>query len=322
MDVFLVKLSLILGHIATAMLPLIMNNLPQKYIHSGLTFVIKRPLRYLLPLSVIAAMASCSGSGDKEKAEDLLAQAETAVKEADYQRAILLTDSIKRAYPKEIDTRRRALHVASTATEGLTLRQLETADSILAVTGVRGDSLSRLVKFVSNPIEGYYTGASVNPSAFHGTTGIQARVSPGGDFYIISSIPVAKGVKSTSVAVSCDGESIATSTVPHDGERNDRSLGAEIITFMGVECEDLGRFIADNRDRQLTLTFNGAKSVSVPLPKDQAEEVATLYDYASTLREAKLAAIEKERLTRALDLARSQSARTYIEKDSLVNENR
>ncbi len=44
MDVFLVKLSLILGHIATAMLPLIMNNLTQKYIHSGLTFVIKHPL--------------------------------------------------------------------------------------------------------------------------------------------------------------------------------------------------------------------------------------------------------------------------------------
>lgn len=44
MDVFLVKLFLIIGHIATAMLLLIMNNLPQKYIHSGLTFVIKHPL--------------------------------------------------------------------------------------------------------------------------------------------------------------------------------------------------------------------------------------------------------------------------------------
>ncbi len=44
MDVFLVKLSLIIGHIATAMLPLIMNNLTQKYIHSGLTFVFKHPL--------------------------------------------------------------------------------------------------------------------------------------------------------------------------------------------------------------------------------------------------------------------------------------
>ena len=41
MDVFLVKLSLTIGHIATTMLPLIMNNLTQKYIHSGLTFVIK-----------------------------------------------------------------------------------------------------------------------------------------------------------------------------------------------------------------------------------------------------------------------------------------
>ncbi len=45
MDVFLVKLSLTIGHIATAMLPLVMNNLPQKSIHSGLTFVIKHPLK-------------------------------------------------------------------------------------------------------------------------------------------------------------------------------------------------------------------------------------------------------------------------------------
>ena len=44
MDVFLAKLYLTLGHIATAMLPLVMNNLSQKYIHSGLTFVIKYPL--------------------------------------------------------------------------------------------------------------------------------------------------------------------------------------------------------------------------------------------------------------------------------------
>ena len=57
MDVLLVKLFLFIGHIATAMLPLIMNNLPQKHIHSGLTFVIKHPLklcsRFEIPFEVL-----------------------------------------------------------------------------------------------------------------------------------------------------------------------------------------------------------------------------------------------------------------------------
>ena len=55
MDVFLVKLSLIIGHIAIAMLPLIMNNLPQKYIHSGLTFVIKHSLKITTKVQIIAS---------------------------------------------------------------------------------------------------------------------------------------------------------------------------------------------------------------------------------------------------------------------------
>ena len=45
MDAFLATLSLIFSHNATALLVQIMNRLVQKYIHSGFTFVIKRPLK-------------------------------------------------------------------------------------------------------------------------------------------------------------------------------------------------------------------------------------------------------------------------------------
>ncbi len=271
----------------------------------------------VIPVASILFIASCSDNSDKAKAEALLTEASEAISSGDFAKAITLTDSIKTAYPKEIDARREALHLKAKATEGLSLRQLESADSTLAMLGAKGDSLTRLVKFVQNPIEGYYVGASVDPGAFHGTTGIQGRVSPGGDFYIISSIPVSKGVKSTSVSVSYGGETASTATVGYDGERNDRSLGAEIITFMGAECDDLGKFIYENRDKPLTLTFNGARSFSATLSADQISEIATLYEYASTIRDAKLAAIEKERLSRTLDIARSQAARTFVEKDSV-----
>lgn len=276
------------------------------------------PTRSLLSaIASLAMLVACTGSGDKDKAQALLDEATAAYDARDYARALTLTDSIKSAYPGEIDIRRQGLHLATRATEGLTVQRLQEADSLVAVLGVRGDSLQRLVKFVKNPIEGYYTGVSTNPESVGSVNGLQARISPEGDFYIISSLK-GRSVKSTSVSVSCNGQNASTASVAHDGERNDRSMGAEVITFMGVECDSLGHFINLHRSTPMTLTFNGAASYSMPLPQAQASEIATLYDYAVTLRQAKLASIEKERLTRALDIARNQAAKTYV--DSPVDE--
>lgn len=271
-----------------------------------------------LRLSAIAGIAiacSCGGNGDTQKATELLEQARQACESKNYETAIALTDSIKNTYPKEIDVRREALHLSTRATEGLTVQRLQQADSLSAVLAVRGDSLQRLMKFVKNPIEGYYVAATTEPSKFFGTNGLQARVSPDGDFYLMSSLK-AKSVKSTSVEVSAGGEKAATSTVVHDGERNDRSMGAEVITFMGVECDSLGKFVSTHAGQPMTLTFVGSTTYSMPLPEKQANEIALLYDYATTLRRFKVATLEKERLSRAVEIARNQAARTFVEKDN------
>lgn len=273
---------------------------------------------FLLTIAILlgSLLSACGDGGEKEKAELMLKEIQAACDSHNFERALALTDSLKKNFPKQIEARKQALHLASIATEGLTLQRYERADSLLAVLGARGDSLRHLIKFVSNPIEGYYVPANVNPQAFVGTNGIQARVTPGGDFYIISSLN-AKSVKSTSVSVSAGGASASTSSVGYDGERNDRSMGAEVITFMGVECDSLGHFIADNRNAALTLTFSGTGSYSMPLPSAQAAEVALIYDYASTIRNFKLASIEKERLGRALEMSCRHSAQTFVEPDSL-----
>lgn len=273
--------------------------------HLGLTLLIGAPL----------LLTSC-GNGDTQKAQALLDNARDAYENKNYATSLLLIDSIKNAYPREFDIRREALHLSTLATEAQTLRQLESADSLTAVLGALGDSLQRNIKFVSNPIEGYYVAKSVNPTSFTGSTGIQARMTPDGDFYIMSSLK-AKPVKSTSVTVSANGKEARTATVNYDGERNDRSMGAEIITFMGVECDTVGKFIYENIHTPMTLTFNGSGSYSQALTPKEAVEIATLYEYATTIRQFKLASLEKERLTRALDLARSQAARTYVVKDSV-----
>lgn len=194
--------------------------------------------------------------------------------------------------------------------------RLQQADSLTAVLGAQGDSLQRLMKFVSNPIEGYYIAASADPSKFFGTNGLQARVSPDGGFTLMSSLK-AKSVRSTAIEVSAGGEKASTSAVAHDGERNDRSMGAEVITFIGAECDSVGRFISRHVNEPMTLTFIGSGTYSMPLPAAQAKKIAIAYDYSTLTRRFKVAALEKERLTRAVDIARSQAARTYVEKDSV-----
>lgn len=261
---------------------------------------------------LLVSLGSCTGSSESQKAGALLEQATQAVNTGDYQLAVTLTDSLRRAYPQQIELRRKAMHLASRANEGLTLKRLENADSILAATAALGDSLGRLIKKVDNPIEPYFIAASADPSSLRASTSLQGRMSPDGHFYVISSL-AGHPVKSTRVSVSDGTSSASTSSVDYDGERNDRSSGAEVITFMGVECDSLGHFVSLHRDSPLTLTFHGTSDYSVPLPAAQARALATVWDYSSVMRRARIATLEKERLTRALDLARSQAARTYVD---------
>ncbi|MCM1521816.1 MAG: hypothetical protein NC039_04090 [Muribaculaceae bacterium] len=267
--------------------------------------------------SVIALfLASCSSDNGEKEASELVAEAKEAVEARDYGRAKMLVDSINNAYPRAIKARREAMHVGTVAIEGISLRRLESADSLLALLAARADSLKPLVKYVQNPVEGYFVADGANPEDILNVTGIQARLSPEGDFYIVSTLK-GKGVKSTSVTVTDGNSSATTATVSHDGERNDRTGGSERITFIAAECDTLGRFIMENAGIPLKLTFNGdAGSTTVTLPEKTAAQTATLYDYALTLRRARVASLEKERLTRALDTSRSQAARTFIEEES------
>ncbi|MCM1138872.1 MAG: hypothetical protein NC311_07195 [Muribaculaceae bacterium] len=269
----------------------------------------------ILLISVPLLLASC-GSGETDKAKALLEEAHTAYKAGDYSLSLELTDSLKKTFPREIEVRREAMHLTAVATEGKLLRELETADSISAVLGAMGDSLQQYVKFVNNPIEGYYIAKGADPMSFTGKTGLQARMTPNGDFYLMSSLK-GKSVKSTSITVTATGKEATTATVDYDGERNDRSMGAEVITFMGAECDTVGKFVSENVGSPMVLKFNGQSSYSQPLTTAQAEEIAQLYEYATTIRKFKLATLEKERLTKSLDLARSQAARTFVEKDSV-----
>lgn len=279
--------------------------------------IIKSALSYC-SIALLSVILSGCGKSSSEDATILLRQAEEALESKNYEVVILLTDSLKSAYPKEIDLRREALHLSTRAVEGLTLIKLQEADSLSALFQAKGDSLSRYIKYVPNPIEGYYVASTADPVSFIGTDGIQARITPDGDFYLVSSLGSRK-INSTSLSVTDGVSSATTSTVNFDGERNDRSMGAEVITFITAECDSVGMYIFTHRNAPLKLTFNGKSSYTLTLNKKQIDEIASVYDYATTIRNFKLASIEKEKQTKALEIGRSQAARTFVEKEGEKN---
>lgn len=95
--------------------------------------------KFTLIALAFLTLNSCSKSNE-EKANDLLSEARSAMVQNDYERAHALLDSIRTAYPKEIESRRRAvvlrdsvrLHEAkfafAKADSILTFKQLELDD--------------------------------------------------------------------------------------------------------------------------------------------------------------------------------------------------
>ena len=260
--------------------------------------------------ALVPFLDSCVGTSTADRANELLQQAETFAKEGKYQEALNLLDSLDHAYPAEVDMRRRGMGMRPRMLEQLTNLQLQTADSIAAISAYKLDSLSKNLKMVSNAVENYYVyaaegaGSSLSP-------GLHPRVAADGRFYIIAASP--KPVGATSLTVLSGGESAATSIVGYDGERNDRSSGTDVITFIEAECDDVGRFIATHRDEPVTVTFNGKSNASLTLSDAQRNAVASLYETALLIRERKKQELEKQRLTRLLDVARSQIARTTLD---------
>lgn len=276
--------------------------------------MLKEAINRLSVVAITTAAAltavSCS-DGSKEKAQALSNQATEAISAGNYKLAIELLDSIDSAYPAQTDIRRAGMHTRAKAIEGQTIIDLQTTDSLTALATAASDELKDIITFVTNPVEGYYVAKSQKDVAVEKTEGVHARISPEGLFYIISSAK--PGAGSTGVELS-DGKTKASSaTVAYDGERNDRSRGAEVITYTPAECDTIGHYAMEHANEPLTLTFTGGKGRSIKINATQAQALAQVYSASLVYRRLRLLQLQKKKLEQQLTISRSQQARTFNE---------
>ena len=266
--------------------------------------------KLLVAASIAAALLTSCGEKDKDAASALLAQAQSQFENRAYSEALATLDSIDAKYPAQVDVRREAMHLRPKVIEGETLVQLASTDSIIAVLSISGDSLRNTLTFVPDSFEGYYTSSRIAKKTPANENGLYARMSADGVFSVVSSAK--SGTGSTSVMLSSNGAEARTPEIAPDGERNDRSRGVEIITFMPVEADTLGHFALIHRGEPLTLSYPGGKG-SLTLSTDQAEALAEVYTASRIVGGLHLAQLRKNMLQQKLDIARSQLARTYRE---------
>ncbi|MCC8072362.1 MAG: hypothetical protein LIO90_11255 [Bacteroidales bacterium] len=268
-----------------------------------------------LAVAVIATawamgLTSC-GDKDKEAAIELKTQATEAMEQGRYEEAIALIDSIDHAYPKQIDIRREAMHLRPQVLERLTQRELSRTDSLCAILTYRCDSLKNTMVYVKQPIEGYYTAKCIEGKTPGTASGLYARMTNEGLFYLIASCT--QNVKSVGVELSADGATLRSATVEADGELNDRSRGVELITFTPAQSDTLGAFVLAHYPSPIQLTYVADRPLTIKLLPQQAQAIAETYVVAKNLRELGLETRRKAYLGRQLDTARSQQARTFEE---------
>lgn len=114
--------------------------------------------------------------------------------------------------------------------EMLTLKELSTADSMIVQLTIEADAVKDVMAFVEDSFEGYYTTKALKGKRAGRKPGLYARMSADGIYTVVSSCP--KGTESTAVGLKSGDDEVMSARVAHDGERNDRSRGVEIINFM------------------------------------------------------------------------------------------
>lgn len=257
-------------------------------------------------------LAACSGQKENPEARGLLNAATEAFQASDYTLATALLDSLQKAYPSEMGIQREGMVLRPQVIEQLAMIDIARIDSTDVVDKAAMETIKPLLKWIKTPgmIEGYWIdGKTYNPS-FMNTTGIEARVSEIGQFYIVSSAN--PSLKHTAIALSGAAGTASTPEVAFDGESNYRIGGGEVITFSPEQSDTIGAMavasIAANPSAPVNLQFTGGKGKTVKLTSAQAQGIANAYNYSRSLIRARDNQVRRQRLEKTIEIARRQAA--------------
>lgn len=264
--------------------------------------VYKKLTGYAAMFAAVLTICSCSGNvnNDAAQAEIMFERAQNALNGGDPQHCIELLDSLDKKYSAQSDVMKRSIALRPKALLGLTEAEITVTDSIINTNKFLLDSLKPLMVHIDIPgTEGYVIKQSAYDPDLMNKTGISARVSEIGEFYIVSSVNPASDLQHWSVSAVVGDMIATTDTVIYDGALNFRMNNGEVITFTPSGSEGFGKLIAENVGLPVQVLFNSqnGRSHSITLNAAQVDGIATAYNYARAINDMRNATVNMERLT-------------------------
>lgn len=263
------------------------------------------------------AGSGCSSKSENPDARNLLAMAENDFNSGNYASSIALLDSLQKTFPAETALQREALAMRPKVIEAEATKALAAVDSTYNADIETLKSLKTQLKWIKTPgmIEGYWIAPEVYRSDFMNTTGIEARVSEIGEFYIVSSVNPAGNLKHQSIGLKTSAGNARTQNVAYDGESNYRIGGAEVITFSPAQSDTIGMVARNameaNQAAGASVIFYGVKGEkSVKISPAVLKGIGKAYAYSAATIRARDLQVERERLNRTIEIARRQQQST------------
>ena len=268
-----------------------------------------------LAATVALAMVSCGGNNENPEAVALYESAKASFEAHNPQQAISIIDSLAASFPKEITVQRRAMHLRTLADSAIIDLECAQLDSTLVADSITFVNLKPKFAFVktADMVEGYYVISSLKGNPLYERTGIEPRVDETGNIFIASCL-FGVPCKHTALSASANGTEVSTGDVPYDEALNYRYQAergsCEMVTFEYDKCADMCKFISDNRQSAIRLTFKGNRSHSITLLPALVNAIADTYEFSNAMRSGKNATAKKIYMAKKRELNRQQIAKT------------
>lgn len=273
---------------------------------------------------LIAGLISCGNnkSENQIQAEELLSQAQNQFNDGSYDMAIETIDSLSKKFAGVLDVQRNAMHLKTLIIEKKTIQDSIANDAIIDKYRQAVDSLEKNFKYIKTKdmVEGYWVSKKVSDNNLVKQTNIEARIDEMGNIYLITSL-YGQSINYTSITAKANGLSVSSKSVPTSNSNNyrykDGGINVEMVTFTNANCDSICKFINDNK-ANISITFNGKKSLPVKLSAKSLNTISETYEYATKKATLKKAEDLKLYYSKKLQITRKQvrSTATNINGDS------
>ena len=258
-------------------------------------------MRKILLLLLIFFAISCT-ENDKQKVEKVFADTEKSFAQNNFEQARILIDSIHKAFPRQVDFRRKC----DTLSWKMTIAEIETElpnlNAQIESDCLEAEKIAKNFKFIKDEkyqVVGDYEHILMNTAANAGRNYIKPITDEKGNFRFISTL-VGRKLNHRALRASVGDTFIETQKTAETNcnSYNDFGINYETALFTTETAKDFILFIMQNADNQIKITLLGDKEFSYNLTKKDANIFAETFNFSLLLKTIAENQAKKERMER------------------------